>query len=1015
MRIKQRFFEHLSVLIMLFLSLLYTKLVLGVTSRVDDATELKCIESDKRALLKFKQGLVDDYGRLSSWGTSQEEDCCKWRGIKCSNRTGHITVLDLHGRFKTSNGDDYQSLSGKVSPSLLDLKHLNYLDLSSNDFGLSPIPEFIGSLSKLQHLNLADSNVVGPIPHQLGNLTNLRSLDLGGNPGLTVKNLEWLSHLRLLSYLDLSWVDLENTNWLQPISKLYFLTELHLGFCNLPGNLSLSLPLTNSSSLAVIDLSENLFDSSSSYNWLVNLSSGGSLVELNMYGNRLRGSVPETLGNLVSLEKLDLSFCELRGEIPKSFRNLIHLRSFELYYSEISGKLPEFFQTLALDAEKSLEYLGLEGNQFSGSLPDFTRFSSLRELRLADNELNGSFPESFGKISSLVFLDLSRNQMTGPLPDLAFLPSLRELYLTSNKLNGTIPKSLGQLSKLEILDVLSNSFEGTISEAHLSNLSKLNTLDLSFNSLTLDVSSNWTPPFQLEIIRLAFCKLGTHFPNWLQSQKNFSILDISGAGISDTVPSWFWDLPTRLAYLNISNNQINGLVPNLTSKVLVDFQTLDLSSNRFLGPIASLPPTVRSINLSKNMLTGSVSFLCTTVKELPTFVDLSDNLLSGKFPDCWTESQALVFLNLANNNLSGEIPSSIGLLTQLLALQLRNNSFVGELPLSLKNCTELMVIDLGLNKLSGKVPAWIGMHLKDLLVLSFRRNEFYGSIPPEICQLNRTQILDLSQNYISGNIPLCFNKLISLVQRDSSEEKYLNFIAYTRNGLDHPGQFLANALVQWKGKEAEYEKTLTLLKCIDLSSNKLVGNIPPEFSSLEELISLNLSRNNLSGNIIQQIGQMRMLESIDFSRNHLSGQIPTGLSNLTFLSVLDLSNNNLSGKIPPSTQLQSFDASMYAGNPELCGLPLLNKCPGDEAALVSPSIDHGVDNNNQEDEDTFKTTGFYISVTLGFSLGFWVFCGPLLLQSSWRYAYFNKLDKVTDWIYVTAKAKKTGLQRKIRR
>lgn len=287
MRSEQRFFEHLSVLITLLLLLPYTKLVLGVTSRVGDATEVKCIESERRTLLKFKQGLVDDYGRLSSWGMSQEEDCCKWRGVKCSNRTVHITVLDLHGRFKTSNGDDYQRLSGKVSPSLLELKHLNYLDLSSNDFGLSPFPEFIGSLSKLQHLNLADSIVVGPIPHQLGNLTNLWSLDLGSNSGLTVKNLEWLSHLRLLRYLDLTWVDLENTNWLQPISKLSFLTELHLGFCNLPGNLSLSLPLTNSSSLAVIDLSENLFDSSSSYNWLVNLSSSGSLVELNMYGNPL--------------------------------------------------------------------------------------------------------------------------------------------------------------------------------------------------------------------------------------------------------------------------------------------------------------------------------------------------------------------------------------------------------------------------------------------------------------------------------------------------------------------------------------------------------------------------------------------------------------------------------------------------------------------------------------------------------------------------------------------------------
>ncbi|KAM7507416.1 hypothetical protein LguiA_017869 [Lonicera macranthoides] len=528
MRIERRFFEHLSVLIVLLLLLPYTKLVLGVTSRVGDATEVRCIESERQALLKLKHGLVDDFGRLSSWGKSHEEDCCKWTGVKCSNRTGHITLLDLHGPVE---GSDSQILSGEVSP-LLQLKHLKYLDLSSNDFG-TKFPEFIGSLTKLQYLNLHDSNFYGPIPHQLGNLTNLRFLDLGFNSGLTVKNLEWLSHLHLLRYLDLSFVSLQNTNWLQPITMLSFLKELSLAFCDLPGNVSLSLPLSNSSSipLTIIDMSYNSLHSSLSYDWLVNLSSS-SLVELNMGGNPLQDSIPDAFGNLLSLEKLDLSVCQLHGEIPKSFRSLRHLHYFDISFNKISGQLPEFFQTLATDVEKSLEYLNLDANQLSGSLPDFTKFSSLRELRLADNKLNGSFPESFSQISSLVSLNLSKNQLTGPLPNLVFLPSLRELHLGSNKLSGRVPKSVGQLFKLEILDASSNKFEGTISEAHLSNLSKLNMLDLSFNSLTLEVDSSWTPPFQLDIIRLVNCKLGPRFPNWLQSQNNFSMLDISGTRIS---------------------------------------------------------------------------------------------------------------------------------------------------------------------------------------------------------------------------------------------------------------------------------------------------------------------------------------------------------------------------------------------------------------------------------------------------------------------------------------------------
>ncbi|KAM7503227.1 hypothetical protein LguiB_002131 [Lonicera macranthoides] len=154
---------------------------LGVTSGgAEDVTlkvMMRCKDNERQALLKFKQGFVDDYGVLSSWGS--EEECCKWRGIQCSNRTGHVIVLDLHGRYEYSTG--WVHLSAKVSPSSLELKHLKYLDLSWNIFQWRPIPEFIGSFSRLQYLNLANALFASTIPCQLGNLTNLRSLILGFN------------------------------------------------------------------------------------------------------------------------------------------------------------------------------------------------------------------------------------------------------------------------------------------------------------------------------------------------------------------------------------------------------------------------------------------------------------------------------------------------------------------------------------------------------------------------------------------------------------------------------------------------------------------------------------------------------------------------------------------------------------------------------------------------------------------------------------------------------------------
>ncbi|KAM7489903.1 hypothetical protein LguiB_027387 [Lonicera macranthoides] len=862
-----------------------------------------CKDNERQALLNFKKEIVEDeFGLLSSWG-SQEEDCCKWRGIRCSNTTAHVILLDLHGWYDSATQNTFY-LSGKVSPSLLELNRLKYLDLSYNYFQPSQIPEFIGSLSKLQYLNLSDSYFVGRVPHQLwnltnlkyldlsnnlfvgrvphqlGNLTSLRFLNLGRNYNLTVKNLEWLSDLRLLRHLDLNWIDLQKVDLLQSIARLSFLSSLDLSVCNLPGIISHSLHLTNFSSipLSIIHLSSNSFTNSSSYNWLFNFSS--SLVDVDMSGNPLGGSIPDAFGNMMSLESLRLSNCAFEGEIPKSFKNLSRIRSLVLHSNNLTVQLPEILQTL-LASNNSLEILDLTENKVSGSISDFTSFSSLRQLMVGSNKLNGSFPKCFGQSSPLEYLDLSENELNGSLPDLTSFPSLRYLYLTNNKIQGRLPESIGELSNLKILD-------------------------LSFNLLSLEFSSDWTPRFQLDYILLANCKLGPHFPEWLQSQSNFSILDISGAGISDTIPHWFWDLSPGLLHLNFSNNQIHSMLPNLSLK-FVNLEQIDLSSNRFNGPIPLFPRNLSLLNLSKNMFSGSIISLCTIVTEYLNFLIFSDNLLLGEVPDCWINANNLEVLDLANNNFSWKIPASFGFLNQLILLNLRNNSLIGELPSSLKNCSSLKVIDTSENKLSGQLPAWIGTNLTLLAVLSFRRNDFHGSIPPSMCLLNRIQVFDLSRNKISGNIPQCFNKLHSLIQTESSSTTMfipISMYYFSNNG------YMPSALVQWKGNVFEYKSILGLLKCIDLSSNKLVGQIPQNLASLEGLISLNLSRNNLIGPAIQKISQMKKLEILDLSRNQLSGAIPIGLGSLNSLSVLDLSSNNFSGKIPRSTQLDTFNASV---------------------------------------------------------------------------------------------------------
>ncbi|XP_027099186.1 receptor-like protein EIX1 [Coffea arabica] len=106
--------------------------------------------------------------------------------------------------------DDYHCtncLGGQLSPSLVNLTNLRYLDMSSNDFSGIQVPAFLGLLKNLRYLNLSSAGFDGEIPHHLGNLSHLRYLDLGWN-SLSTKDLGWIAGLSSLEGLVLSKLNL---------------------------------------------------------------------------------------------------------------------------------------------------------------------------------------------------------------------------------------------------------------------------------------------------------------------------------------------------------------------------------------------------------------------------------------------------------------------------------------------------------------------------------------------------------------------------------------------------------------------------------------------------------------------------------------------------------------------------------------------------------------------------------------------------------------------------------------
>lgn len=128
---------------------------------------------------------------------------------------------------------------------------------------------------------------------------------------------------------------------------------------------------------------------------------------------------------------------------------------------------------------------------------------------------------------------------------------------------------------------------------------------------------------------------------------------------------------------------------------------------------------------------------------------------------------------------------------------------------------------------------------------------------------------------------------------------------------------------QWKGVACQEVSGELRLTSLNLFSNNLVGQIPPEINQFSELLFINIYQNKLNDTIPKEFGQLSKLLWASMFSNELIGTIPSELGQLSNLVYLALDNNELEGSIPTSFgQLSNMQTLSISGNNLTGGIPI---------------------------------------------------------------------------------------------
>ncbi|XP_068314356.1 receptor-like protein EIX1 [Pyrus communis] len=494
-------------------------------------------------------------------------------------------------------------------------------------------------------------------------------------------------------------------------------------------------------------------------------------------------------------------------------------------------------------------------------------------------------------IATLLAISLCNGNTGVPCKDnerRALLMFKQELHDSSNRLSSWVGHGEGDCCTW--LGVVCGNLTGHVRELHLGNYylgGKLNPSLLNLSSLNyLDLSNN---DFD-----------GILIPNFFGSLTSLRHLDLSQANFQGIIPHQLGNL-SSLRYLDLHGNyfEVNNLqwISGLSM-----LQHLDLSGVN----LSKASDSIQETNMASNSLLEYLDMSDCRLRRIPggianmaslRVLNLSRNSINSTIPKWLYSLSHLESLFLSDNGLYGEISTSIGNLTAIVNLDVSHNQLWGEIPNSFENLCKLMFLDLSWNLVSGRASEIfqsLSRCTSSQLESISLSNSISGPIPKSIQNLSLLKILDISNNSMKGDVTEVHFTNLSRLQELFANENSLT-LKTCREWLP-PFQLHVLFLDSWNlGPELpSWLQRQKYLEQLSISNTGISGTIPIWFWNFSYL---GLSFVDLSGN--QLYGQVPRIVTapsavIDLSSNKFTGSLP--LVSAT-VAVLDLSNSSFSGSI----------------------------------------------------------------------------------------------------------------------